>query len=647
LKCPFVGDSPVGFDDALFGRDPDTKRIETSIHFSPLTLLFGPSGAGKSSVLQAGVFRQLDNAQRVVVYFHDWKDRQFLAKLKNQCVQASKATGDLAADLDTLVADLSRETRRTFVLLLDQFDDFLALHADTAEGDDFAEQCARIASRRDIPVRLLLSLREDHLPELADFDPGIPHLFSNRLRLLRLDLSGAEQAVSRTVEDFNKKEGVEIVVEPDLLHKVLVAAQVRDRKNEYQPFLLQLIMRRVWETDLVEADPGREHVLRGDTFEQLGGLKGVLRRHLADVVESQPGALQEPFVRLFRALVPDVGMSRIVPTLDLLNRIGFPTNEATPLLEHLVARRVLQHYADPDCYALFHEDLAEVVREWLKSLQQEEPSRQGTARLEELQEKLDSACIQLRASEMRELIAWSLAYIEDDVNLAILLAAQAVLKSSEDTTWDPCLALQRALCANERAVNRAGAGRNDAERALVETHADAIIVTDNLTKRQWALPGDSKAVACLNPDGKHVAIGDASGGIAIWEFTKTTAKLFGRIALRSDQRVTGLEFSQDGKHLASSLSNGVVSFFDWEKNRRLGTVRASPESLRVMRLSKDELLMLARDSLDRNLTDDESLRFLRTVHPSDPFEHLRRDRVFVVENIRSTDLALSLEETDE
>jgi hypothetical protein len=176
--------------DALlfFGREREIAAVAANVLANRLTVLYGPSGVGKSSLLGAGVARRLRELSGAPVVVHDsWVEdpaARLVASIHAECGEL----GATAGLVDTVAA--AAQQSGELHLLLDQFEDYMLHHG--LEGP-LSEALPELLRRPGLRVNVLLALRDDALAELDDFVGRIPELFSNLLRLDRLDREAALQ----------------------------------------------------------------------------------------------------------------------------------------------------------------------------------------------------------------------------------------------------------------------------------------------------------------------------------------------------------------------------------------------------------------------------------------------------------------------
>ena len=211
------------------GRDDEADALLRLVQLAPLVALYGRSGLGKSSLLQAGLFPRLRAAGLLPVLLridHSAEapdvPEQIARRLQQEAVEhglqlTPRGEGESLwrwlhrLDFDVATAD---NWPLTPVLVLDQFEEIFS-RADRAAGRmeamlaalaDLADNRipAEVANDREAPrtldlsrqrYRLLLSFREDFLPEMRAWERSLPSLLRNDLRLEPMRPAQAERAV--------------------------------------------------------------------------------------------------------------------------------------------------------------------------------------------------------------------------------------------------------------------------------------------------------------------------------------------------------------------------------------------------------------------------------------------------------------------
>jgi hypothetical protein len=224
--------------DFFEGRHTEAEDLLRLVLRERLTVLFGLSGLGKSSLLQAGLFPLLRRESILPVYIRlDFSSAKLdlIAQLRSAIAKQAELAHIEAPPIDpteTLWEYFHRQdsdfwTRRNRpvipLIAFDQFEEIFTLGrldsqrvqateflldqlSDLAEGrapaalkewlDEHPENARNFNFARH-PYKLLLSIREDFLPELESLRERMPSVVLNRLRLQRMNGKAALRVVGQ------------------------------------------------------------------------------------------------------------------------------------------------------------------------------------------------------------------------------------------------------------------------------------------------------------------------------------------------------------------------------------------------------------------------------------------------------------------
>ena len=346
-------------DHAMFaGRDADTREVVAGILRHPCFVLFGRSGLGKTSLLLAGVFPELRDCQYCPIHIRLLQDTM----------------GDLAAAVRTSLGLSSDESspevttewlrsaakRGPVVLVFDQFEEFFTRFRGQPEQQRrFTEYIAGLLRMQAFTVHVVFSLREDYLAELDDFRADLPDVLAHGWRLRPLTSFGVRQTIVRVLV----KAGVDY--EQKLLSGLvdLIATY-----GGLEPTVLQIVRYEVFDNAMRRAE--RPLRLTEHDLEQVGGLDGIYRRYLKDVIKQIDPSTVLLARALLDALITSENTKRAVTMEDLLSA-GFEASpeEVRRTLDRLVATRIVR----PDrrneilWYELAHERLVPPLLEWFSA----------------------------------------------------------------------------------------------------------------------------------------------------------------------------------------------------------------------------------------------------------------------------------------
>jgi WD40 repeat protein len=317
----------------FFGREREREVVVANMLASRLTVLYGESGVGKSSLLAAGVVRALRvQAPEAVVRLHDtW----------------SGPTDDVLRE----IADAPEA-----YLILDQFEEYFLYHCDDASRGGLLHDLPELL--RLSRVNVLLSLREDSIARLDAFKARIPAVFANQLRLEHLDRNEARSAILGPLNRWNELTGERVEIEPELVEAVLDDV-TRDGGRVEAPYL-QLVLERIWNA---ESDGG-PHSLRLATFRRLGGAGTIVGNHLEGALESLDRDEQDVAASMFEHLVTPSGTKIAHRVPDLAQYAHVPEDGLRRVLATLTRERIVHSVDGSDRFEIFHDVLAEPIRDW-------------------------------------------------------------------------------------------------------------------------------------------------------------------------------------------------------------------------------------------------------------------------------------------
>ena len=401
---PGLGAFEESAKDFFRGRDAEAAELTRLVGEAALTVLFGKSGLGKTSLLNAGLFPRLRGQNFLPVYVRlDVRDRS--APILEQAAAAlaaeirDRSVEEIApSDGRSLWERLHGRTVRwwsrrnqplTPLFVFDQFEEVFTLGAENPsgverlrldladlienripdavaaamEGDGSAEQLDLRSQR----YKVLLSLREDFLPELEGWKGDMPSLMRNRLRLVPMNADRAMQVVlgetgtGRTHQLVTPETAREIVrfvgaVDPSAESRGdeqrRAAADRPWETLDIEPALLSLVCEGLNDTRKRRGDAAIDAALLKEKGRTIIG--DFYDRVMVDVPAGTRQFIEDQ-------LITEGGFRNSFPLKDALDR-RLLTEE---LLRRLVDRRLLriEHQLGADRIELTHDRLTDVVRE--------------------------------------------------------------------------------------------------------------------------------------------------------------------------------------------------------------------------------------------------------------------------------------------
>jgi WD40 repeat protein len=638
--------------DALlfFGREREREIVVANLIASRLTVLYGPSGVGKSSLLRAAVARSLRALpeEPVVVVFSRWSENPARGLADAVAEAAGGRTGE------PLVATVeAAQVGRDVYLVLDQAEEYFLYHSGDEGPGSFADVIPGILAAP-LRVNVLFSLREDSLAKLDRFTGHVPGLFSNTLRLDRLDRRAAETAIVRPVERFVELTGEPASLEPALVERVLdevgtgriapalgglgAVEEVRGPERIEAPYL-QLVLQRLWE----EERAAGSSELRVETLERLGGAQHIVEEHLESALDELSPSQKDVASRVFNHLVTPSGTKIAHEVADLADFGGVSVEEVQPVLGILAERRILRSLEEGGTlrYEIFHDVLAQPVLAWRarhrteRAIEREVQERERRrARLQRLVAFGAGALLLLaavtafalvqqsnadenaREARARVLDAEAVALLPEDPELSLLLARESGRLSPGPTAADALL--QSLLTSRVRANYVAGAPLEDVT-VVGGRDAFAFEDVDGRLRLVSFDSGDEIASMEVGPGGDVVILDDGSRAVVSTESEaprvvevasgRTLCDLGGVGGPAADVAVVG--------DFVAVVRNGVGSVWDpstCELVRRVGRVGAT--AVRLVPHDRGRVAFVSGDEA-RVVSVPRRAKSLRLVHPGE------------------------------
>lgn len=399
------------------GRAGDVAEVAARIQTQRVLVLYGRSGLGKTSLLLAGVFPRLREAGFVPVYVRvlenpldDLAAAVLSALPTNDPMQETgrkylkdqKTTRGLLDNLAHNGFSEPRKGRRGammellqraaenhgLAIVLDQFEEFYIRARQRLRGLETrsvarAELVAGRAGERAMQeefigvvgaliggsvgeVRIVFSLREDHLAALDAFQRVVPDLFSAAYRLLPLTSSGARLAIVTELDRVN------IHYDPSLVSVIVDELAEFDFESSRLQITLQELLRiadrREMQSGLESVSRGRRSVTMADLAELKSGLQRVsgtpglariYRGYVMAAVDRFNTPAEQDFARvvLDRLLTAD-RTKQAQRLAELVSELAGPDETARPQAERTIKRLVQ--------YGILREDRSEYGTTWIE-----------------------------------------------------------------------------------------------------------------------------------------------------------------------------------------------------------------------------------------------------------------------------------------
>jgi|GEM_PF-2456202 len=395
----------------FFGRQAETRQLTSLIHAHRLVLLYGASGTGKTSLLLAGAVPRLEAADPAyaAVYVRALEDpadvirRAVERKLQIANSEWRMANERASENTEYAIRNTSSASLVDFlhtatqtlgcplVIILDQFEEFF-IRLSPEFRRAFVAELGALYDARDVPVKIVLSLREDWLASINELEQRIPEVFRTRMRLLPLTREQAREAITAPVGRLG------VTYEPALVERLL---DDLTGETAIMPPQLQLVC-----SALYDGLPAGQTQIALAAYKALGGARGVLQAYLDAELARLPASEQALARDLLEELVTSERTKAVKTGADLALALGVNVAALAPVLEKLVRARLLRVLETAGttyhAYELAHEYLiAEIALspEAVARKEAEELLRQGVENYRRFEALLSQETLTLIAAQ--------------------------------------------------------------------------------------------------------------------------------------------------------------------------------------------------------------------------------------------------------
>lgn len=404
---PYPGIRPFSYAyrNIFFGREVETRALSRLVVMYRGVLLYSDSGAGKSSLLNAGLVPVMKKEgygpERIRVQPKTGEEfivervseetegqSRFLPSIFMTDDEHERTVISVAHFLETLHR---RAGDARPLLVFDQFEEWVTLfeetfRADTREGERATQgrilnTIASLINNNTLPVKVLISLREDYLARLTPLFETCPNLPDQYLRLGSLSGDQVYQVIRQPFETYPGRYRPQ-------LHATLakqIQSQFEERRGgaEIRLTEVQIVARSLFET-------GKEGSELDGLFAKMGGVRGVLERYLEHTLESLASMQRGPAVGLLTRMVTSAGTRNVISRDDLLRRVEL--EDATPyeVLSNTLdgleqGAKLVRRERRREVY--YYEIASEFLVEWIRKKSEERQRQAERKRIEAVQHR--------------------------------------------------------------------------------------------------------------------------------------------------------------------------------------------------------------------------------------------------------------------
>lgn len=333
----------------FFGREAEIEELYERVFESGLILLYGASGAGKTSLINCGLANQFETSEWLPIFIRraDNLPESLGQALQQHAVKPMEDSWVLPQKARSLYLDHFK----TIYLIFDQFEE-LFIFGGEQEQNAFFEAIAGLLEAGE-QCKVILSLREEYLAYLSNFELLLPSLFENRQRVERMSRGNLQEVILRTAEAF----GIEVSGGAGLANRVI--DNIQDPRQGVELANLQIYLDKLYRNDMERRGEAQRPIrfdqeLVDNTRQLEDVLSDFLEEQLAIVEKELKGnGLQQEGIAMdvLFALVTEEGTKKNLPAEKLKEMVAKRRKVPPEIIEYCIRRfnelRILRVMGEP------------------------------------------------------------------------------------------------------------------------------------------------------------------------------------------------------------------------------------------------------------------------------------------------------------
>ncbi|MDX2246425.1 MAG: SUMF1/EgtB/PvdO family nonheme iron enzyme [Bacteroidia bacterium] len=365
----------------FFGRDEETRLLYEMIFQTDILLLYGASGTGKTSLIQCGLANKFQS--------HDWLPL-FVRRGKNLNESLEEAlrkvegeekspTGDLEwLDEDfnnptptrQPISPIARRLRGVYLrffkpiyLIFDQFEELYILGT-KEEQEEFIETVKDILQVEQ-PVKIMLTLREEYLGHLYEFERAVPELLRKKLRVEPMNLDKVKTVIKNISESKQSNVRLPSGEEDELAEAIFEKIRGEEKTVSIPLPYLQVFLDKLYLLATGDDTRQADALITRETLNAAGDIGDVLRDFLDEQVQQIALKRQESPATVWKILSPFVTLEGTKEPLSRQNLFDRLPEVSQDLMENIVSSlltsRILRYSEKEDRYEIAHDSLARQI----------------------------------------------------------------------------------------------------------------------------------------------------------------------------------------------------------------------------------------------------------------------------------------------
>ena len=330
-QSPFKFLEPYSKEDKLsfFGREEETERLFQLITRGNIALIYGPSGTGKTSIVRAGLFNRLDDADHLPIFIRREQNINESVRKNLMSIIDFHAEGSIVE----ILARAYERYLRNIILVFDQLEELFIL-GNEEEKHIFGLLLQEILEAT-TKCKVILIIREEYFGRLYELEKYLPSIFDHRLEVEPMRLSAIRNVILASAQVYN----IQIVEQEMVVDQII--DNLRGHNGVVSMVNLQVYLDRLYSL-AYRSKPDGDIIFDPELVHALGAIEDVLSLFLDEQLE----VIQ---MELSRQVVHDVGnlplyvLAKFLTEEGMLKPMGWDTIIHEVTTEKYVSSQLVEH----------------------------------------------------------------------------------------------------------------------------------------------------------------------------------------------------------------------------------------------------------------------------------------------------------------
>lgn len=349
--------------DIFFGRNEEIDELYEMNFQTNLTLVYGASGTGKTSLLQCGLANKFTQ--------YDWHSISIRrgGGLNESFTNAlfSNLGDDVIQNKNTSIKELVESVYyyhyKPLYLIFDQFEELYILGS-KSEQEQFIENI-KVVLNCNLPVKVIVSIREEYLGYLYDFEKAVPQLLRKKLRVEAMNLDKVKTVLLSINQFENSNVKLQTNEEENIAETVFAKILGNEKSLTISLPYLQVYMDKLYIESGGDKERLKTATLNMNALQTLGDLGDVLRNLLDEQVAHIAAKLKLSAEDIWHILSPFVtldGTKEPLTTMQLFSRANdIDRDTILNVLQAFNNSRILRYSEKDQNYEVAHDSLAKQI----------------------------------------------------------------------------------------------------------------------------------------------------------------------------------------------------------------------------------------------------------------------------------------------